>query len=188
MRLAKPAFLALLFLPLVAALGPSTCYPRIEFPGYTVVRLVPGTDIEFQARAALQTAKPGTIIEFPAGNFAFNDELIVPTSHIVLRGRGPLATTLDFTGQQTGAQGILGLADGFAIQDLRVLNPKGDGVRVEGADGVIFQGLHVEWNTFPRICTAPTGSIPCSARTCWSTTRRCADRPTPESTSASRTV
>lgn len=149
MRLARPALLALLLLPLVAAVGPSTCWPRIEFPGYTVVRLVPGTDIEFQARAALETAKPGTIIEFPAGTFRFDDELIVATSHIVLRGRGPLATTLDFTGQQTGAQGILGTEDGFAIQDMRVLNPKGDGVRVEGADGVIFQGLHVEWNTFP---------------------------------------
>jgi parallel beta-helix repeat protein len=163
-RLAKPALLALLFLPLVAALGPSTCYPRIEFPGYTVVRLVPGTDVEFQARAALLTAKPGTIIEFPAGDFAFNDELIVATSHIVLRGRGPLATTLDFTGQQTGAQGILGLADGFAIQDMRVLKPKGDGVRVEGADGVLFQGLHVEWNTFPENLHGAYGIYPVQCR------------------------
>ena len=82
-------------------------------------------------------AKPGTIIQFPAGNFSFDDELIVPVSHIVLRGSGPLATTLDFTGQQTGAQGILATEDGFVIQDLRILNPKGAGVRVEGADGVI---------------------------------------------------
>ncbi len=149
MRLIKPALIALLLFPMVAAFAPSSCFPQLEFPGYTVIRLVPGTDIEFQAREALQQAKPGTIIEFPAGNWAFDDELIVATSHIVLRGRGPLATTLDFTGQQTGAQGILGTEDGFVIQNMRVLNPKGDGVRVEGADGVVFQGLHVEWNTSP---------------------------------------
>ena len=94
MRLIKPALIALLLLPLVAAVGPSTCFPHLEFPGYTVVRLVPGTDVEFQARAALQQAKPGTIIEFPAGNWTFEDELIVATSHIVLRGRGALATTM----------------------------------------------------------------------------------------------
>ena len=141
MRLVKPALVALLFLPLVATLGPGACFPRVEFPGYGVIRLLPGGDIEFQVRAALQTAKPGTIIEFPAGNFAFTDELVVATSHIVLRGRGPLATTLDFSGQQTGAQGILAVKDGFAVQGLRVLNSKGDGIRVESSDGVLFQDV-----------------------------------------------
>jgi len=76
-RLIKPALVALLLLPMVAALGPSTCFPRLEFPGYTVIQLAPGTDVEFQAREALQVAKPGTIIQFPAGNFSFDDELIV---------------------------------------------------------------------------------------------------------------
>ncbi len=160
MRPARTSLLVLLLLPVLAAVGFTTCYPRIEFPGYTVVRLVPGTDVEYQARAALQTAKPGTIIEFPAGSFAFTDELIVSTSHIVLRGKGALATTLDFTGQQTGAQGILGTKDGFTIQDLTVLNPKGDGVRVEGADGVTFQGLNVEWNTSPAHLHGAYGIYP----------------------------
>jgi len=91
---------------------------------------VKGTDksIEAQAREALRVAKPGTTIQFPVGNFSFDAELIVPISHLVLRGRGPLATTLDFTCQQTGAQGILATEDGFVIQELRILNPKGAGV------------------------------------------------------------
>ena len=107
-----------------------------------------GTDksIEAQAREALRVAKPGTTIQFPVGNFSFDAELIVPISHLVLRGRGPLATTLDFTCQQTGAQGILATEDGFVIQDLRILNPKGAGVCVEGADGVIgnVAGIEIE--------------------------------------------
>jgi hypothetical protein len=98
--------------------------------------------------------------EFPAGNWTFDDEPIGATSHIALRGRGPLATTLDFTGQQTGAQGILATEDGFVIQSMRVLNPKGDGVRVEGADGVVFQGLHVEWNTSPENLHGAYGIYP----------------------------
>jgi len=36
MRLIKPALVASLLLPMVAALGPSTCFPHLEFPGYAV--------------------------------------------------------------------------------------------------------------------------------------------------------
>lgn len=167
----KPSFLLLLLaLPSLAALGPSMCWPYYDFPGYRVVHLTaaPGPDcdadpdhcIEFRARRELLTAKPGTILQFPAGNWQFTDELIVPVSHVVLRGAGPQRTTLDFTGQQTGGQGILATEDGFVIQDLRVLNPKGDGVRVEGADGVVFQNVHVEWNTFPENLHGAYGLYP----------------------------
>jgi parallel beta-helix repeat protein len=128
------------------------------------VHLQPGPSVEYDARQALLTAKPGTIVEFPAGNWQFTDELIVPVSHIVLRGAGLNRTTLDFTNQQTGAQGILGTADGFVIQNLRVLNPKGDGVRVEGADGVVFQGLLVEWNTEPENLHGAYGIYPVQCR------------------------
>src|SRR5512134_3153198 len=124
MRRARPSLLLLLLaLPALAALGPSMCWPHYDFPGYRVVRLTPGPDLEFRAREALLTAKPGTIVEFPAGSWEFGDELNVPVSHIVLRGQGPQNTTLDFTNQQTGGQGILATGDGFVIQDLRVLNP-----------------------------------------------------------------
>jgi parallel beta-helix repeat protein len=126
------------------------CSQYAEFPDYVVVSLAPGPDLEFRAREALATAQPGTLIEFPAGNWEFTDELVLTTSHVTLRGQGPDQTTLDFTNQQTGGQGILATGDAFAIQDLRVLNPKGDGVRVEGADGVTFQNLHVVWSGEPR--------------------------------------
>jgi hypothetical protein len=36
MRLIKPVLVALLRLPMVAARGPSTCFPHLEFPGYAV--------------------------------------------------------------------------------------------------------------------------------------------------------
>lgn len=163
-RIKPHLLLLLLALPAMAALGPSMCWPNYTFPGYRVVHLTPGPDLEFRAREALLTARPGTIIEFPAGNWEFTDELSVPTSHIVLRGKGPRNTTLDFTNQQTGAQGILASADGFVIQDMRVLNPKGDGVRVEGADGVIFQRLHVVWDTQPENLHGAYGIYPVQTR------------------------
>jgi parallel beta-helix repeat protein len=153
-----------MLLPVFGSMGPGMCFPRLDFPTYRVVRLEPGPDLEYRAREALITAKPGTIVEFPAGNWEFTDELDVPVSHVVLRGAGINRTTLDFTNQQTGAQGLLATADGFVIQNMRVLNPKGDGVRVEGADGVVFQGLLVEWNTSPDNLHGAYGIYPVQCR------------------------
>jgi parallel beta-helix repeat protein len=125
-----------------------------------VVSLEAGPDLEFRAREALATVQPGTVIEFPAGTFQFTDELVLTTSHVTLRGQGPGQTTLDFSNQQTGGQGILVTADAFAIQDLRLLDTKGDGIRVEGADGAIFQNLHVEWSGEPRSSNGAYGIYP----------------------------
>lgn len=155
MRKPSIALALLALLPLLPA-----CGSRIDFPDYTVVSLAPGPDLEFRAREALAVAQPGTLIEFPAGNWEFTDELVLTTSHVTLRGQGPDQTTLDFTNQQTGGQGILATGDAFAIQDLRVLNPKGDGVRAEGADGVIFQNVHVEWSGEPDTMNGPYGIYP----------------------------
>ena len=164
MRRAKLLLIALLLVPVAGSLGPTTCFPRADFPFYKVVRLLPGPDFEQRTREALAAAKPGTILEFPAGDFTFTDELIVPTSHIVLRGQGSHQTTLDFTNQTTGAEGILATEDGFVIQDLHVLNPKGDGVRVEGADGVVFQSILVDWNTEPSNLHGAYGIYPVQCR------------------------
>src|SRR5690606_4853028 len=88
----------------------------------------------------------------------------VDVSHVTLRGQGPDRTTLDFSGQQTGAQGILATADAFTMQDLRVLDPEGDGVRVEGADGVVFQNVHVEWSGEPSAANGAYGLYPVQSR------------------------
>ena len=159
MRKSLPLLALLAMLPLLPA-----CMQRVEFPDYVVVSLAPGPDLEFRAREALATAQPGTLIEFPAGTWEFSDELVLTTSHVTLRGQGADQTTLDFTNQQTGAQGILATGDAFAIQDLRVLNPKGDGVRVEGAEGVTFQNLHVEWSGEPRTENGAYGIYPVLSR------------------------
>jgi parallel beta-helix repeat protein len=155
--------LATLALSIVLPLLPG-CTKRIEFPDYTVVSLEPGPDLEFRAREVLATAQPGTVIEFPEGTFEFTDELVLTTSHVTLRGQGPNQTILDFSNQQTGGQAILATGDAFAIQDLKIVNPKGDGVRVEGADGVIFQGVHVVWTGEPRKENGAYGLYPVLSR------------------------
>lgn len=121
--------------------------PEVIVPGSNVVFLTPGSDIEFQAQNAALSALPGTTIVFPAGTHKFSDEFIINTSHITLAGAGMNTTILDFGDQETGAQGILALGNHFTVQDLAVVNPAGDGIRVEGADGVIIRRVRVEWTS-----------------------------------------
>lgn len=114
-------------------------------PAANVIYLTAGADIEYQAQNAALTAAPGTTIVFPAGTHVFSDEFIINTSHITLAGAGLNATVLDFGNQATGAQGILALGNEFIVQDLAVVNPAGDGIRVEGAEGVTIRRVRVEW-------------------------------------------
>ncbi|ROS04596.1 parallel beta-helix repeat protein [Sinobacterium caligoides] len=144
-----------MLLPLVAALalagckqpeyGPINTKPERIRPGPNVIFLKAGDDLEYRAQEAVLSAKPGTTIVFPRGTHKFTDELIVNTSHITLAGRGMNKTILDFTDQQTGAQGILSFGDQFTVQDFAIVNPAGDGIRTEGVDGSYFHRVKVEW-------------------------------------------
>ncbi len=137
---------------------------RQEFPGYAVVQLEAGPDLEFDAREALITAQPGTIIEFPAGRFPFRAELTLTVSHVVIRGQGMNETVLDFTNQEFGAQGLLVTANAFVMQDIGIENPRGDGVKVEGANGVTFENVRVEWTGGPSPENGSYGLYPVQSR------------------------
>jgi parallel beta-helix repeat protein len=157
------AALALLLVASAATLGTTTCAKR-QFPGYTVVALAAGPDLEDRTRAAVRLAKPGTVIDLPAGRYEFHDELDVQTSHLVLRGQGMDKTILSFKNQRSGAQGILGTADEFVVQDLAVEDAKGDGIRVEGVNGVTFEAVRVEWTNGPATSNGSYGLYPVGSR------------------------
>ncbi|MBK6512224.1 MAG: hypothetical protein IPG06_24125 [Haliea sp.] len=59
-----------------------------DFPGYVVVSLEAGADLETRALEALITAEPNTIIQLPAGVHDFVDGLSSSVDNIVLRGTG----------------------------------------------------------------------------------------------------
>jgi hypothetical protein len=91
-----------------------------DFPGYTVVSLAPGDDLEDRALEALITAEPNTVIQLPSGTYNFTADLSSSVDNIVLRGTGMSAdggTVLNFKNQTIGSQGILGTGNIFVIQD-----------------------------------------------------------------------
>ncbi|MCG8588463.1 MAG: right-handed parallel beta-helix repeat-containing protein [Proteobacteria bacterium] len=131
-----------------------------SYEDYEVVILEAGPGLEFAFREALITVKPGTIIQLPAGVHAFTDGLVLNTSHVVIRGRGMHDTVLDFTLQERGAEGLLVLSNHFGAQDFTIRNPVGDGLRLEGIDGVTIERVTVEWTGGPSVENGAYGIYP----------------------------
>lgn len=151
----------------VAMCDQPQCYSDAEFPGYTLVKLAAGDDLETRTLAALIAAQPKTIIEMPAGTFHFLAELSVSVDNIVLRGQGMTAeggTVLNFTGQTSGAQGILATGNNFVVEDLAVEDTAGDAIKMEGSNGVTVRRVRVEWTGGPDENNGPYGFYPVQSR------------------------
>lgn len=164
--------LFLLLLSLLACSDSSDTNPPADagdpdFPGYTVVHLDAGDDLENRALEALITAEPNTIIQLPAGTYDFIGELSSSVDNIVLRGTGMDAeggTVLRFANQTTGAQGILGTGNNFVVEDLAVEDTPGDAIKVEGTNGVTIRRVRVEWTNGPDENNGPYGLYPVQTR------------------------
>lgn len=138
-----------------------------EFPGYKLVKLAAGPDLETRALAALIGAQPKTIIELPAGTYNFVGELSSSVDNIVLRGQGMTAeggTVLNFAGQTSGSQGILVTGNNFVAEDLAVEDTPGDAIKIEGTNGVTIRRVRVEWTNGPDETNGPYGLYPVQTR------------------------
>jgi parallel beta-helix repeat protein len=138
-----------------------------DFPGYIVVSLEPGDDLEARALEALITAEPNTIVELPAGTYNFVGDLSVSVDNIVIRGQGMSAdggTVLNFANQTTGAQGIFATGNNFVVEDLAVEDAPGDGIKAEGSNGVTIRRVRVEWTGGADEDNGPYGLYPVQTR------------------------
>ena len=138
-----------------------------DFPGYTVVSLEPGADLEIRTLSALIAAVPKTIVQLPAGSYDFVGELSSSVDNVVLRGTGMDAetgTVLRFGGQTTGAQSILATGNNFVVEDLAVENSPGDAIKVIGTNGVTIRRVRVEWTNGPDENNGAYGLYPVQTR------------------------
>ncbi|RME42604.1 MAG: hypothetical protein D6795_20760 [Deltaproteobacteria bacterium] len=136
--------------------------PDPNAPG--VIFLEGGEDLQFRAQEAIITARPGTTIVFPEGTFYFKDEIVVDASHVTLAGQGIDRTILDFSEQESGAQGILARSDAFGVQDLTVQNTQGDAIKIEGANGVTIRRTRITWSGGPKTTNGAYGLYPVLCR------------------------
>jgi len=124
------------------------------FKGWTVVEVESGAGALDSLKTAFATAVPETIIQLPKGTIQVDSELVLASSHVLVKGKNPKKTILDFSGQVSGGQGILISGDYVTFQNFTVLNTPGDGIRAQREGGIVqgvtFEKMKVEFNTEPE--------------------------------------
>jgi len=111
----------------------------------------PTTHVDFQKelQAKLIKAKPGTVIEIPAGTYQLDRSLSLKASGVTIKGAGMDKTILNFKGQKAGAEGLLVDASDFTIEDLALEDTKGDALKVVGGKNIVIRNVRTEWTNGP---------------------------------------
>ena len=130
------------------------------------IAIATGPQAQRQLQTALIEARPGDVIELAAGLFKFDATLSLDVDGVTLRGQGLDKTILSFAGlkQGTGGEGLLATGDYFTIEDLAVVDAKGDAIKVSGAEGVVFRRVRAEWTGGPKPTNGSYGLYPVLCR------------------------
>lgn len=122
----------------------------------------PDTHLDFQKdlQARLIKAKPGSVIEIPAGTYQLDRSLSLKVSGVTLRGAGMDKTILNFKGQKSGAEGLLVDASDFTIEDLALEDTKGDALKVVGGKNIVIRRVRTEWTNGPATENGAYGIYP----------------------------
>ena len=105
-------------------------------------------------------AKPGDVIELPAGTFSFARGLVLNVDGVTIRGQGMDKTILSFADQIAGAEGLLVTASDFVIEDLAIEDTKGDGLKVNEGRNIVIRRIRTEWTGGPSTDNGAYGIYP----------------------------
>ena len=117
-----------------------------------------------ELRTRLLDAKPGDVIEVPAGTLSFDRSLNLRVDNVTLRGAGQDKSILSFKGQKSGAEGLLVNANDFTIEKIAIEDSKGDGLKISESENVTIRGVRVEWTGGPKTSNGGYGLYPVLTR------------------------
>lgn len=104
---------------------------------------------EFQKKfqTAFIDVEDGGVIELPEGTFLLEVSLWLDgKDKVTIKGKGMDKTILNFKNQLSGAEGIkVTNASNITITDLTVQDTKGDGVKTQQVNGIVFRNVKAEW-------------------------------------------
>jgi len=119
-----------------------------------------GPEFQKKAQEALIMAKPGAIIELPEGRHELTTTLSLAVDNVTIRGKGMNKTILSFKNQKTGAAGMMVTSNGFTLEDVAIEDPKGDALKINGANGVTIRRVRTEWTGGPKETNGSYGIYP----------------------------
>ena len=128
------------------------------------IYISPEKNIQEKLQETLILAQPGDEIILAAGIYEFTDGLSLDVDDIKLSGAGHEKTILSFTGQITGAQGLLVTSDNVVLKDFAIEDTKGDGIKVKGSNGIYFLNIRTEWTGGPKATNGAYGLYPVESK------------------------
>ncbi|HEY6621739.1 MAG TPA: parallel beta-helix domain-containing protein [Steroidobacteraceae bacterium] len=123
-------------------------------------------DSAFQQKLQEQflDAKPGSVIEIPAGRHALNRVLTLRANGVTIRGSGSDKSILSFKNEISGPEGMLVYASDFTIEHLAIEDSKGDGLKVNDGENITIRDVRVEWTGGPKTTNGAYGIYPVKAK------------------------
>ncbi|MBT3502457.1 MAG: hypothetical protein HN464_09030, partial [Candidatus Marinimicrobia bacterium] len=124
------------------------------------VFLFAGIEKELQTQFIL--AAPGDTIRIPDGNHQIRGTLSIEgKKDLVIIGAGMDKTILSFENQDEGAQGIsITNSSNITLEDFSVKETRGDAIKVQYTDGIIFRRIAAEWSGDPEETNGAYGLYP----------------------------
>lgn len=97
-------------------------------------------------------AEPGDTIHLGEGTFSIKGSLSMEGKEdIVIAGNGMEKTILSFKDQTDGAEGLrVSNCKNITMVDFTIQDSKGDGIKTQDVDGVIFRRVKTEWTEGPN--------------------------------------
>jgi parallel beta-helix repeat protein len=117
----------------------------IGFAGYAQ------PDKQKQLQRLFVDAKSNSTIQLPEGRFLLDASLWLDgLENVTVKGAGMDKTILDFKGQISGAEGLK-VTNGktIVLEDFSIQNSKGDAVKTQHIDGIVFRRIRAEWTNGP---------------------------------------
>ena len=128
---------------------------------FSAVQVIQPSENSYQdIQEALILAEPGDVVRLTAGTFYLSDSLSLDVNGVQVEGEGMNQTILDFSDQQSGAQGLSVTSDNVTLQDFSIQNAKGDATKVKGVTNIKFLRVKTEWTNGPSSENGAYGLYP----------------------------
>ena len=123
-------------------------------------------DSAFQKKLQEQLldAKPGTVIDIPAGKHALDRVLTLRANGVTIRGAGSDKSILSFKNQISGPEGMLVYANDFTVEHLAIEDSKGDGLKINDGENITIRDVRVEWTGGAKTSNGAYGIYPVKCR------------------------
>jgi parallel beta-helix repeat protein len=123
-------------------------------------------DIAYQKTLQEQflDAKPGSVIEIPAGKHPLDRVLTLRANGVTIRGAGSQKSILSFKNEISGPEGMLVYANDFTIEHLAIEDTKGDGLKINDGENITIRDVRVEWTGGPKTTNGAYGIYPVKSK------------------------